>query len=380
MKRQCRRINVVAWLIVGADFLTMLAALMLVLPPQSREWTVLAPHVASALLMAAFGPYLLAGVNDVLGAMLLVVHLGLIGLLIRRVRMFDALGRWARTARTLVFAGLGILALLSFRAGFRVTEHHGFASEKVTGGPIRLTVISDLHSCAHGGGRGDLVRDVAAAAPDVVLFTGDIFDDRLTDGNAQDFIKAIAGRYPCFYVSGNHEFWSGRIDEMKLWLRDAGVTVLEGACRTLIVKGTAIDICGVDDPTYMDDAQWLRQLQCAEAQSDPAHVRVLLSHRPERVADYGKFGFDLVVAGHAHGGQWLIPLIGRGGYSPNQGFFPKYVDGRYALANGGVMFVSRGLARESTPLPRLFNPPEILVVELTNGGGLQDKLQLESIR
>lgn len=74
--------------------------------------------------------------------------------------------------------------------------------------------------------------------------------------------------------------------------------------------------------------------------------------------------FDLVLAGHAHGGQWLIPFVGRGGYSPNQHFFPKYVDGSYRLANGGEMLVSRGLARESTPLPRLFNPPEILSVKL----------------
>ena len=129
------------------------------------------------------------------------------------------------------------------------------------------------------------------------------------------------------------------------------------------IKGTAIDFCGVDDPTYICD-EWDMQLRRIDAQSDKRHFRVLMSHRPERVEAYEKYSFDLILTGHAHGGQWLIPFVGRGGYSPNQHFFPKYVTGRYDLACGSPMLVCRGLARESTPLPRYFNSPEFLVVEL----------------
>ena len=362
MLREIRRINVAAALIIGADFVMMLTALTLVLPPPSFVWTVLAPHVAAALVMVTFGPYLLVVSNCwILGAILSVVHFGLLCMLVRRVRAFNALGRWSRAARLLAVAFGALLMALSIWCEFPVVERHAFVSDKIKGESVRLAVISDLHSCFYDG---SLLGNVEKTNPDAVLLDGDIFDDRLPDDNAQLFITEVVKRYPCFYVSGNHEYWSERVDGMKAWLRKAGVTVLEGESRTLTVRGTPIDICGVDDPTYMFDSQWLWQLRRADRLSDPRHIRILLSHRPERAATYEKFAFDLILAGHAHGGQWLIPFVGRGGYSPDQRFFPKYVDGRYTLANGSVMFVSRGLARESTPLPRLFNPPEIMVVEL----------------
>lgn len=365
VKGQRQRINVAAWLIIGADCLMMLAALMLALPPQSYDLSVAAPHIASAMLMTVFGPYLfVASGNALLTALLMVIHLVLLWAFVNRVRFFDGFGRWSGRGRLFAFTAGAVLSVLSVWCEIPVTERYEIASDKIGGESVRLTVISDLHSCAYGGGQMALYREVAATEPDAVLFAGDIFDDRLPDDNAQAFITKIVKNCPCFYVSGNHEYWSERVDGMKKWLRDAGVTVLEGECRTLTVKGTTIDICGVDDPTYMEDEQWLRQLRRADEQSDPAHIRILLTHRPERAEVYGKFAFDLVLAGHAHGGQWLIPFVGRGGYSPDQHFFPKYVDGSYKLANGGEMLVSRGLARESTPLPRLFNPPEILSVKL----------------
>ena len=351
-----------AVLVIGADFAMMLTALTLVLPPTSYAWFVLAPHVAAAYIMMVFGPYLLVVSGCwMVWACLSAVHLAFVSVLVRRVRAFNVLGRWSRTARLAVVAVVALLMALSIWCEFPVVERYAFVSDKVKDEPVRLTVISDLHSCAYGSG---LLENVAETNPDAVVFAGDIFDDRLPDDNARQFIAKVARRYPCFYVSGNHEYWSERIDGMKAWLRKSGVTVLEGACQTLTLKETPIDICGVDDPTYMLDEQWLGQLKRADRQSDPSHVRILLSHRPERVAAYEKFAFDLVLAGHAHGGQWRIPFAGRGCYSPDQHFFPKYVDGRYTLANGSEMFVSRGLARESTPLPRLFNPPEIMVVEL----------------
>ena len=98
--------------------------------------------------------------------------------------------------------------------------------------------------------------------------------------------------------------------------------------------------------------------------SNPAHLRILLSHRPEYPETYAKFDYDLVLAGHANGGQWRCPFVNRGTLSPDQWFFPKYVDGLYRLSNGSPMIVSRGLARESSPIPRFFNHPEVLFVDL----------------
>ena len=90
---------------------------------------------------------------------------------------------------------------------------------------------------------------------------------------------------------------------------------------------------------------------------------LLVSHRPERIEDYAKYPFDLVLAGHAHGGQWCLPFLINGVYAPNQGVFPKYAGGMYARGDMH-MIVSRGLARESTRIPRFYNRPELVVVDI----------------
>ena len=88
-----------------------------------------------------------------------------------------------------------------------------------------------------------------------------------------------------------------------------------------------------------------------------------MSSQPELFDIYTKYGFDLVLCGHAHGGQWRIPFILNGVYAPNQGIFPQYAGGRYEK-DGTVMIVSRGLARETTYVPRIFNRPELVIIDL----------------
>ena len=77
-----------------------------------------------------------------------------------------------------------------------------------------------------------------------------------------------------------------------------------------------------------------------------------------------KYDFDLILCGHAHGGQWRIPFTKRGVAAPNQGLLPAYVDGLYDLDNGSKMIVSRGLARERMPYPRFFNHPEVVIIDI----------------
>ena len=90
---------------------------------------------------------------------------------------------------------------------------------------------------------------------------------------------------------------------------------------------------------------------------------LLLAHRPEFFDVYTQYDFDLVLSGHAHGGQWRIPGLINGLFSPNQGWFPKYAGGRYG-EDGTIMIVSRGLANNVGAIPRIFNPPELVVVEI----------------
>lgn len=230
--------------------------------------------------------------------------------------------------------------------------------------PLRLAVVSDLHSCTYGRGQQKLLGMLEAAAPDLVMLPGDILDDKLPDDHAAEFMEAAAKRWPCFYVSGNHEYWSHRIGEKKACVRACGVRVLEGECVPVDCKGWRLDVAGVDDPTYMDEADWLAQLDAAQAKRTPGRLGVLLSHRPERWKAYRGRGFGLVLSGHAHGGQFRVPFAGRGLYAPDQGLAPTLISGLYDLGEGTTLAVSRGLARESNPYPRFFNRPELLVVIL----------------
>ena len=101
----------------------------------------------------------------------------------------------------------------------------------------------------------------------------------------------------------------------------------------------------------------------AQANADFSGFSLLLAHRPARIQQYLSGGYDLVLCGHAHGGQWRIPGILNGLLAPDEGFFPKYAGGTYRF-DETTMIVSRGLARESTRVPRLYNPPELVLVEL----------------
>lgn len=229
---------------------------------------------------------------------------------------------------------------------------------------VRMLLITDLHSCKYGENQKRLIEMVEKENPDIIMLGGDIFDDKMPDDNAKILITHISELCPCYYVTGNHEYWSGRVDEIKSFLREEGVHVLEGDCDTISINGYLIDICGVDDPTDIGDDAWRDQLDKAYAQTDSENLHVLLTHRPERISVYTQYSFDLILAGHAHAGQIRIPFFNRGFLAPNQGFWAKYVSGIYSLSNKSLMAVSRGLARESTPFPRFFNHPEIVVLNI----------------
>lgn len=245
-----------------------------------------------------------------------------------------------------------------------VTERITLDILKGSGGGVRIALVTDLHSCYYGKDQKQLTKRIDKEEPDVILLAGDIFDDEIDDKNARILMENLVTKYPCYYVTGNHECWSLRASEMKEYMESVGVHVLAGDCETITVNGSALDICGVDDPDDLTDSQWKHQLDTAYAATDESHVRILVTHRPERVNDYEQYGFDLIVAGHAHAGQIRIPFINKGVLAPDQGFMAEYVNGEYTLSNGSIMVVSRGLARESTLAPRYFNHPELVIIDL----------------
>ncbi|MBR5533942.1 MAG: metallophosphoesterase [Ruminiclostridium sp.] len=231
--------------------------------------------------------------------------------------------------------------------------------------PIRLALVTDLHSCDYGERQEELLTAISAQNPDAVLLGGDIIDDDIPREKGEIFVTEVSKTYPTYYVSGNHEYRTEDMDGIKDFLRSAGATVLEGDCISLLLNGQTIQICGVDDPEGVGQDTMDLQLAQAAVQADPDLFTILLSHRPELIDQYRSYGvFDLILSGHAHGGQWRIPGLLNGLLAPNQGFFPQYAGGRYDFPDC-TFLVSRGLARETTRIPRLFNNPELVILDIT---------------
>lgn len=260
-----------------------------------------------------------------------------------------------------VLAILVVLTLIALDERL-ILRTYTVVSPKLTA-EVRLAVVTDFHSSDNAD---DVVAMVASCAPDAVLLVGDLFDDDTQNRPTErtlSLMRQLSAQYPCYYVSGNHEAWTGEMDALYQQTEEAGVTVLRMSSGVLTVRGQRIALCGIPDPYEMvfsgapDTEEQLRQ---ALEDVDSADFTVLLAHRPELLAKYAQFPLDLVVSGHAHGGQVRIPGVLNGLYAPNQGWFPKLAGGAYTQ-DGTTLIVSRGLAVR-TWLPRIFNRPEVVLV------------------
>lgn len=263
-----------------------------------------------------------------------------------------------------ILPALAILVILTLIALDErlILRTYTVVSPKLTA-EVRLAVVTDFHSSDNAD---DVAAMVASCAPDAVLLVGDLFDDDTQNRPTErtlSLMRQLSALYPCYYVSGNHEAWTGEMDALYQQTEEAGVTVLRMSSGVLTVRGQRIALCGIPDPYEMvfsgapDTEEQLRQ---ALEDVDSADFTVLLAHRPELLAKYAQFPLDLVVSGHAHGGQVRIPGVLNGLYAPNQGWFPKLAGGAYTQ-DGTTLIVSRGLAVR-TRLPRIFNRPEVVLV------------------
>lgn len=258
-------------------------------------------------------------------------------------------------AAYIITGWLLILCTIALDTGISVPRYTLF-SDKLEAS-LRIVLLTDFHSSSYGREQYVLTDTVAAQKPDIILMAGDIADDIREHKHTSELLKRLADTYPCFYTVGNHEEWSGECGKIKEMFRSCGVTVLSGDSRVLDINGGEIRICGIDNSMPYDQYK-----ACTESAGDGIFT-VFISHRPDPVDMYSGRDFDLVVSGHAHGGQVRIPGILNGLYAPDQGLFPEYAGGQYTLDDGRTeMIVSRGLCKNI--LPRVFDPPEIVVIDL----------------
>lgn len=223
--------------------------------------------------------------------------------------------------------------------------------------------VSDLHSAEFGEGNHRLLSLLTACAPDIIALTGDLADDKDRDFRAVlTFAEAAAAIAPVYYVTGNHEGRLPAEDYARLeeGLEAVGVTVLHNEAVTLEREGARITVLGLDDPRFTGEPL---TFPVAWGDSAPAEQFTLaLSHKPHLLEAYAEAELDVVLCGHVHGGQVRLPLLG-GLYAPDQGLLPTYDSGLFTEGLT-TMVVSRGLGN-GTPIPRVGNRPELVVVELT---------------
>ncbi len=229
---------------------------------------------------------------------------------------------------------------------------------------FKIAAVSDLHN--HDW-NGKLTEQLRKEAPDIIVVTGDFVDSSHTDFDmAMEFIYEAIDIAPIYYVTGNHEAWLDNYDDLSKLLLDASVHMMDDNCELIKKGNSSINIVGVQDPDFVERAA-MGGIQGSIVETKLQNLlnkevyNIVLCHRPELFDNYAALGADLVLTGHAHGGQIRIPFIG-GLIAPNQGFFPKYTEGIYHKEDTD-MIVSRGLGNSIIPV-RINNTPELVIVTL----------------
>lgn len=212
---------------------------------------------------------------------------------------------------------------------------------------FRIAHVSDLHNTEFGKGNADLLQMLAESSPDIIVITGDLIDAQHTDVDiALDFAEGVSKIAPAYYVAGNHEAGSSQYTVLKDGLEAAGITVLEDDMIHLNREGERIALLGLADPNFtikgdlFNEVPAMISTKLKSLLENEQVYSLLLSHRPELFETYVDCGIDLILSGHAHGGQFRLPLVG-GVIAPDQGLFPQYNAGLYSEDNTN-MVVSRG--------------------------------------
>lgn len=268
--------------------------------------------------------------------------------------------------KTAVTAG-GILFLMKGLDNRLEVTHYNILSKKIPASfnGFKILQVSDFHSDNVPG----LVTEIKNEAPDIIVSTGDLADDKGSFMPSVRLCEHLVDIAPVYAVTGNHDLWRGDCEEFERIITKTGVKILRSGCETLRRGGQEIALYGIDDPFSRKSVRAVNNIRNAISKIERrGGYEILLFHRANFFDYIKEYGFDLVIAGHMHGGQFRLPT-GQGLVSPRSSWvgqssimFPKYVGGHYRAPHSD-MIVSRGIGNPML-IPRLFNRPEITTITL----------------
>lgn len=266
-----------------------------------------------------------------------------------------------------------ILALIAAAAAFLIKDsrddleisRYEVASQKLPESfdGFKIVQLSDLHGAEFGEDGMELVDKVGSLEPDMIALTGDFVTDECDLAAVEKLAARLVKLCPVYFVSGNHEFGSGLAIKVRNILERAGVKYLSNEYLTISRGEDEILLGGVEDPLAYADMLSPDELAQKMNDAAPDAFKILLGHRNYWMTEYPELPVDLIFCGHAHGGLIRIPGVG-GLIGTDRRLFPDFDAGEY---NNGryTLIVSRGLGN-SVSIPRIFNRPEIVCVELSS--------------
>ena len=240
--------------------------------------------------------------------------------------------------------------------------------------PIQAVVISDLHDHEFGEENIKLVEKIEAVKPDLILMDGDMLNSDSSSASIPvKLIQNLKKIAPVYYALGNHEeaYIENGHAELIEELEAAGAVVLDKEYVDIEINGTQVRLGGMYDYAFGLDGNNTAlsvpegTLNFLMDYQNTDRLKIMMAHRPDSFV-FGDasstWNIDLVISGHNHGGQIVLPLLG-GLYGGDQGWFPEYIHGIYQKDNI-QMFVTSGLGSNQEKLPRFNNPPEIALLTI----------------
>ena len=281
----------------------------------------------------------------------------------------------------------GIVLLLVFAeiireiTTFKVT-HYEIISKKLKKSmrEKRVVFISDLHNYSYGKENEKLLKAIEREFPDMIFSAGDLLvgDKKKSSESTEKFMKSLAAKFPIYCGNGNHEQrmkeetdkYGKKYVQYREKLVKAGVHLLENTSALLDWEGQKVRISGLEIPLkyykkFSGAKLSVKEVESCLGKSNEEEFEILLAHNPVHAEVYAKWGADLTLSGHLHGGMVRVPF-GRGIITPQARLFPKYSGGMYKI-NDKTIVVSKGLGVHTIPI-RLFNEAEVIVLHIKGKG------------